>query len=382
MNQPLCLVPYYSLNVSHQYSNFCCKLTKPSPEVTVESWHSASAEALREKLVGGSELDPVCSACAVPQGYESRRVNRHRVFKILGIDSADRPVLKDLSISIDNVCASSCIACNSILSTAIARLEQNLTADQIQHHQLRQQPNSSSTVYQGLDLDRFVGHVGSVEILQIYGGEPLFSPQWPKIIDMINQHMPNLKVLYFNTGLNSVKTRWIDLLNTVDPRVKIRAFVSIDAPLDYNQWIRNTDPGDVMQGLAALKNLDRDITVCYQPVLANYNVWVLPELVGLLRELDQKDPEITFSTVFDPEVLKPCNLPPEIKAATEKKLTAAQAQETNPTIAASVYANALGHLKKTQTQPWDRSRERIELYPGLRGSNLTLDHWLDRYLPK
>lgn len=389
MNSKPCPVPLYSVNVSAQHSNFCCRIKSAGPQVRIEDFHSDAAESLRTQLTQ-PQLDPLCSACDTAS-IDTRKNQRQRLYNLLAwpIRHSAEPVLRDLSISLDNVCASSCIACSAQLSTTIARLIRPLPPKQQQQLKFY---STGSSAYQGVDLASMAPLVSQVEILHLYGGEPLISPQWPRVIELICQHMPNLQVLLFNTGLNAVKPSWIDMLNQLNPNIRIWCTVSIDAPLDYNHWIRSCEPQQVQQGVNALSTVKAIKAIHYQPVIANYNVMALPEWLACVRQLSGSiTPKLlsvrpgclmqSVSPVWDPEELSANNLPPAIKQRVLQKLHHAVETEADQHIANTLYQTAIELIQRPVTRPWDQSLQRIELYPKLRGSTETFEDWVKLYLP-
>lgn len=379
MNSKPCSVPLYSLNVSANRSNFCCKIKSSGPSVRIEDFHSPAAQWWRTQLTQ-PQLDPLCSACDTVSS-DNRKIQRQRLYNQLSWPTrhSEKPVLRDLSISLDNVCASSCIACSATLSTSIARLIRPLPPQQQQQLKFY---STGSSAYQGVDLASMAPLVSQVEILHLYGGEPLISPQWPRVIELICQHMPNLQVLLFNTGLNAVKPSWIDMLNQLNPKIRIWCTVSIDAPLDYNHWIRSCEPQQVQQGVNALSTVKNISALRYQPVIANYNVMALPEWLACVRQLSGSvTPKLLSSPVWDPEELSPHNLPPDIKQRVLQKLHSALKDETDHLTARTLYQTAIELIQRPVTRPWDQSLQRIELYPRLRGSTETFEDWVKLYLP-
>lgn len=381
-----CPVPYYSLEINQQdRGHFCCKMDqRQRSDTALSEFASVSVSQLRDQLM--TSRSDLCRACD-PQPHQpshldsSRRLRKIAQYQQLGWEVNDpQPQLRDLHMALDNVCASSCIACSPNLSSTIDLM----TRDQGQQQRMTWFARAGQLrprAYKSLDLKALRDSFESLELVQIYGGEPLISPLWPEWIATAQQ-LPKLKFMSLTTGMKQIKARWFDLLCSLPDRIELELVVSMDAALDMNHWIRGCTEQEFMESWSMIDAArSRFKHVIIQPVIANYNVWALPELVAAIDQLMGTDQAIGSSPVWAPTELHAGQLPPELKVAAINKIK--QADDATPNQrwwVKRMYKTALNLLRQPQTVDWKQCQKRINLLPNLRGDARTIDHWLDQYL--
>lgn len=383
-----CAVPYYSLEINGRSSGtFCCKMDQRSRlDIAVTEFTSPEVNALRDQLMQGPELDEICRACARPQnqGQEwldsTRRTRKTQQYQQLGWMVQDpQPQLRDLHMALDNVCASSCMACSPNLSSTIDLLTRDMTPTERSQH-FGRAGHLRTRAYKSIDLAALEPHFKDLELVQIYGGEPLISPLWPQMMEVLSRS-PGLRKLSVTTGMKQIKQRWFQAMVDLPSNVELELVISCDAPLDMNHWIRGCTEQEFMSAWQIIEPLrERFQHILIQPVIANYNVWALPDLVKFVAET--LGPHmIVSSPVWEPRELHAGQLPDAVKTATINKISAADHSTANQVWwLKRLYKTALDLCREPQTESWDRSLERMQLLPALRGDTRTIDHWLERYL--
>lgn len=374
-----CPVPYYSLEINTGSSGtFCCKMQQSQRlNIAIDQFQNLATEDLRSELMQGDKLNDVCRACG-GQGHDTRRSRKISQYQAMAWP-VDRPraQLRDLHLALDNVCAASCMACSPNLSTTIDLLTRD-HSDQQRQRWFGPAGHRRPQVYKSLDLDLIAQHTDQVELLQIYGGEPLISPLWPQLIDMVN-NMPRLHKLALTTGMKQIKPQWVDLLVDLPDKIKIDLVISLDAPLEMNHWIRGCEPGEFLAAWQLIDAVrDRFSRLVVQPVLANYNVWALPELVSAVEEI-MGPMEISSTPVWEPAELHASQLPPEIKQRSLDKIALNRSAKDTAWLH-RLYKTAQDLMRNRDCVDWSASRQRIHLLPNLRGDHRNIDHWLDQYL--
>jgi hypothetical protein len=191
---------------------------------------------------------------------------------------------------------------------------------------------------------------------------------------------PKLKELVVNTGLKQIKPQWFQKLVDLPRQINIQLLISMDAPLEYNNWIRGCSEQEFLDAYQLIKaNKDRFDRISYQAVIAAYNVFSLPDWIEQVQQLSgESKPYFSSSTVWDPVEVAAWQLPPDLKAQTIDYLTSRLA--TAPSSGRHVLNTALELLKKPATVEWATAVERMELLPRKRGNTTDLNHWIARYL--
>lgn len=371
--KPLCWVPYYSLELTPLQTTLCCKMNHSiAPTFSLDEYHSDRLETVRDQLFKGPELAPVCAACAVDQPHTRRKIKQDQWTK-MGWTDPEKGQLRDLQIALDNVCASSCIPCNPNLSTTIA----NYMLDDARSAGLY--PRWIIGKSRLFDLDKLAEDWQNLEVVHVFGGEPLLSPQWPKFVEIMAAS-PKLKELVVNTGLKQIKPQWFQKLVDLPRQINIQLLISMDAPLEYNNWIRGCSEQEFLDAYQLIKaNKDRFDRISYQAVIAAYNVFSLPDWIEQVQQLSgESKPYFSSSTVWDPVEVAAWQLPDQLKADTVQYLTGHLT--TAPDSGRHVLKTALELLKKPATVDWTTAVNRMELLPRKRGNTTDLSYWIAKYL--
>ncbi len=390
--KPLCWVPYYSLEISHKNTRPCCKFDSnlQGPYGKFEDFFSADSDNWRADSFMGDKLLDQCKACKVPLDVYSHEKNNRKRYLLDGWTAPTKPELRKLIIGMDNICASTCIQCGPHFSTSLDKLAR----DSGQHEPILGKGYQFPGVQQ-FDLAQLDGRLADLEILQLWGGEPLFSPNLLTLLDMVREQSPKLRTICICTGLRKIKESHVAALASLGVEVIVN--VSIDGPLDINHWIRGISPSEFISGIQLLVKYKPNIKIVgFQNTIASYNVFALPEYVDTLKtiwletKLNQQtinktsdyyktNPYLTSGILLHPEVLHPKQMPDHVKQQIELKLK--KALTTAPLWAAEMLRTAIFSVSQPSNHPWASALERVSAYPKWRGDSRTWQDWYDQYMP-
>ena len=380
-SKPLCWVPYYTAELTHVTTKPCCKFnfSDPLPYPDIRDFNSEQANKWRQDGFMGTELKEQCNICKVPDNVHSYERQNRDSFRRFGWREPIKAELRKLILGMDNICASSCIQCGPHFSSTIGRLSER---------QPQQVLDTVAVVSQGtqqVDLAQLDGQIGSLEILHLFGGEPLFSPGLIPLIEMCRSQSPRLRRISLSTGLTRIKESHVALLDQLG--IEIHLNVSLDGPMELNSWIRGiTEEEFYSAWRMILRYPNIDITG-FQTTIGAYNVFALPEYVAFVNQLwptltvstnRQKIPSVMSTIIYSPEALSPRQLPFEYKQPTRHKLK--QAQKTAPKWAQELLSTALFSLEPEPTRDWPVALNRLNAFPSWRGSGETWDTMWHKYM--
>lgn len=339
----------------------------------------------------GDQLLNQCKACKVPQNVYSHEKNNRKRYILDGWTAPTRTELRKLVIGMDNICASSCIQCVPHFSTTIDKLAR----DSGQHQSILGEDYQLPGVQQ-VDLTQLDGRLADLEILQLWGGEPLFSPNLLTLLDMVREQSPKLRTIGICTGLRKIKESHVAALASLGVEVLVN--VSIDGPLDINHWIRGITPDEFTQGFNLLIKYRPNIKIVgFQNTIGSYNVFALPEYVNTINtiwrenQLDKQvinntihyyktNPYLTSGIILNPEVLHPKQMPDLAKQQVDIKLKKALA--TAPNWAKEMLRTAIFSVSEASNLPWASALERVNAYPKWRDGSSNWQDWYDLYVSK
>lgn len=374
MNKPLCWIPYYSLDLSPTDNKPCCKIAKDqdfkNPISTAPDFFSDHYQQwLVDNFETADTLPKFCRACDVPQGsYSYRQHLQTQQFQRWPTPTAATRSVRKLLLGLDNICASSCIMCTSRFSTTIAQLQRSQS-----HEQLRRADTGKIFELDQFDLDSLVEILPQVQHLQLFGGEPLFSPNLPRLLTLLDQHAKSLVSIGFCTGLHSIKARWLDLLSEFKaqrPRLTISIMISQEAAPELNSWIRGIDAHELERNIALVRGHHTLNLHAVNTVIGSFNIWALPEMA---QWISKTFGSITWtcSPLYTPPQLQVRQLPPQVKDIARQRLTAWQPQPW-AVQARTTALNLLDQQPNTEWS-WSQTLARMQAYPQWRGDTRTFD---------
>jgi MoaA/NifB/PqqE/SkfB family radical SAM enzyme len=378
--QPLCWVPYYSIEVNpYGGARPCCKYIGPTPydENFISDFFSEKLISWRKEHFEGDSLLEGCRACNVPKNNYSFRKFSEDNYRRAGWTAPTTHQLKKVTIALDNVCASSCVMCGSHFSTTIGNL---LKAADIKTYHRFVEISKENPVNSKSNFEEIRNHLNDLEVVHLYGGEPLISPNFLKFVDIISK-APNLRILSLSTGLKQIKESHIQAIKEKLSHCDLQVNVSIDAPLDLNYWIRGIDEEEFREKFKLLTNYVTPSGI--QITVGAYNVFALPECVETIQTLwgsVRNFPTLMSSPIIAPEQLRVAQLPEEIKQRIRNKLNAYLTGGNCPGTAKAMIRTGIELTNAPPTVEWDKCVEYMQTLPTLRGQTETFDFWINKYL--
>ena len=379
---PLCWVPYYTAELTHVTTKPCCKFnfTDPLPYPDLRDFKSPKAAAWRKDSFMGTELKEQCRACKVPSSVHSYEKQNRESFTRFGWQAPTEPQLRKLILGMDNICASSCIQCGPHFSSTIGKLAER--QPQTVLNQVGITPQGTKQI----DLEQLDGQIADLEILHLFGGEPLFSPGLMPLIEMCQAQSPKLRRISLSTGLTRIKESHVALLDQLG--IEIHLNVSLDGPLELNSWIRGISEQEFLSAWQMLMRYPHVDVTGFQTTIGAYNVFALPEYVDLVNQLwptlaikkttVPDVPYIMSTIIYSPEALAPKQLLLPHKQQCRDKLK--QAQVGAPKWAQEMLRTALFSLDPEPTRDWPVALNRLNAFPNWRGSGETWDTMWHKYM--
>jgi transcription elongation factor Elf1 len=378
--QPLCWVPYYSIEVNpYGGARPCCKFIGPTPydENFISDFFSEKLAAWRKDHFEGDSLLEGCRACDVPANNYSFRKFSEDNYRKTGWTAPVTHQLKKVTIALDNVCASSCVMCGSHFSTTIGNL---LKSADIKTYHRFVEINKEHPINSKSNFEEINNHLNDLEVVHLYGGEPLISPNFLKFVDIIS-NAPKLRILSLSTGLKQIKESHLQAIAEKLAHCDIQVTVSIDAPLDLNYWIRGIDEEEFREKFILLSKYLNPSG--FQITIGAYNVFALPECVETITKLWSnitKFPTLMSSPIIAPEQLRVAQLPEAIKQRVRDKLNAYLTSGNCPGIARRMILTGIELTNAPPTEEWDNCVEYMQTLPALRNQTETFDFWINKYL--
>jgi hypothetical protein len=377
-SKPLCWVPYYSAEITYKETKPCCKFNYSDllPYPNIQDFDSDSANVWRKESFMGQELADQCRACKVPDGVHNFERQNRKEFIKLGWTAPTRPSLRKLIIGMDNICASSCIQCGPHFSSTLNNLAKTQDYKQIlgQEYQL---PGT-----QQIDFNQLEGKLADLEVLHLYGGEPLISPNLEKLVTMLRSQSPKLRRVGISTGLTRIKERNVALLAELG--VPVLCNISLDGPIELNSWIRGITPDEFTQSWDMLLKYGPNIRIIgFQTTIGSYNTFALPEHVKFMQSLwpqvgHRLPPHIMSTIIHKPEQLHPKQLQTAEKNAIVHKLT--EYLPTAPTWARELITTAIHAQQEPATIDWALVQRRMNTFGFWRGDTRQWQQQYDHYM--
>lgn len=386
--EPLCWVPYYSIEIgTNGELHPCCKIKGTGPytsESKIDDFYSEAANEWRRQNFEEQDVLPeACVACKVPANtFSYRGLNKTIWLEKFKWAIPEAPTLKKIIIAMDNVCSSSCVMCGPAASSTIANfLNKNVITFFDSRPEHKMSNLIKKPVHQGTTLELLDHHKTTLEVLHIYGGEPLISPNLEKAVE-VAINAPNFKFMSFSTGLQNIKESHVELLSKYRSQLRIKANISLDGPLDLNHWSRGISADEFTKNFKLVK--DNMQIIGFQSTIGIYNVFALPELVEVVKRLwtgmPTQVPILMSGPIQSPIELSPNQLPDDVKEQVIHKLTMYLESGKCPSYATELIQTGIDYCSRPSTLPWETCREYVHIFPILRGNNLTIEHWIEKYL--
>ena len=237
-NGVVCMLPWVHTTVSMKNTlRPCCrfKLGKES-EDTVEDIKD-KFRWLRKEMLAGNEVDQ-CSLC-YQQGDKSMKWQANQDFDLKNAELTEEfDVLKSIELSLDNLCNLQCKMCDSLFSSKLyARDKYLIDVYNLTGRAPTKVPKERIEFIKGLDIEWHL-----LEHIKILGGEPFFSPNFPKLIDFLLEHS-EVKNVTLEIISNCTKKLSQDIVDKLNKFGSIIITCSLDGCNDLNTFQRWGSPG-------------------------------------------------------------------------------------------------------------------------------------------
>ena len=262
-NDVVCMLAWNHMTVSMKNTTRpCCRFTVGNDDEEIVEDATKPFEDkyrwLRKNMLEGKKTKE-CSLCYA-EGNESMRWAANNIhFKLEKAElTEDFDKLRSIELSLDNLCNLQCKMCDSLFSSQLYYRDDYLLNEKgMRGRQPTKIPKKRIEYLKELNVDW--QHLTKIKVL---GGEPFFSPNFPKLIDFLIEKCKVEDVLLeiITNSTNRLDEVMVEKLNRFR---KIILTGSIDGTNEYNTYQRWGSPGweeslEVYKGyLSQLKNIEK-----------------------------------------------------------------------------------------------------------------------------
>jgi MoaA/NifB/PqqE/SkfB family radical SAM enzyme len=226
-----------------------------------KNWRENVLSPLKNELMGGIKHDR-CNVCwereSVSKWHGSLRLEYNRQYKDYIAKEFDPNKLDDvryLSVQFGNYCNLKCIQCNSMYSSS-HETEEKQHKEKFAALELLTLRNSERKWYQTQEFEQLKPElISNLDRIQLYGGEPLITPQAIKFLNSIPD--PSRVALNVITNASVIKDDVFELLSKFK---SIQLNVSLDGTGEHAEYVRYgcswSDVDLNIKKLKTLKNLE------------------------------------------------------------------------------------------------------------------------------
>lgn len=302
-----CVLPWYSLEMAwHDYQGPCCLL----PE-------SYDLNSIKENMLAGKK-PPECQKCWTleEQGLKSDRQIKNatldfywdRDLKFIYEDAKNGlNEIRILKLLTSYTCNSTCISCNSEVSSRWGELERSIN------------PNLPQRSYKFIDIDDVKQRVDfkNLKMLSLLGGEPLYEKKNFKLLEyLLDLGNDQVFLSLVTNGSIQLTTHQKQILSKFK---NINFSVSIDGTGPVFEYLRfPLKFSDLVQNLKFFNEISSNISANY--MLSNLNILYHNQTV---EWFNQNNMVYSVNPIYFPEWLQPKALPQKIKQILKQQLTSA-----------------------------------------------------------
>ena len=242
-NGVICIYAWNHMAVSMKNTTRpCCRFKVGNDDVDIEEDAMKPFDDkyrwLRKNMLAGIETEE-CSLCYA-EGNESMRFAANNVhFKLEEVElTEDFDKLRSIELSLDNLCNLQCKMCDSLFSSKLYYRDDFLLNEKgMRGRKPTKIPKQRIEYLKSLNVDW--QHLQKIKIL---GGEPFFSPNFPKLIDWL---IEKCKVEDVLLEIVTNTTQKLDdvMIEKLNRFRKIILTGSVDGCNDYNAYQRWGSPG-------------------------------------------------------------------------------------------------------------------------------------------
>jgi hypothetical protein len=262
-NGAICMLPWTHMAVSMKNTTRpCCRFVVGNDEVELEEDamkpYDDKYKWLRKDMLEGKKAKE-CSLCYDEGKHSMRWAANNVLFKLEEVNLTEEfDKLRSIELSLDNLCNLQCKMCDSLFSSKLYYRDDFLMNKLgLRGRKPTKIPKQRIEYLKSLNVDW-----ANLEKVKILGGEPFFSPNFPKLIDWLIEKcdVENMLLEIITNTTQRLDNVMIEKLNRFR---KIILTGSIDGCNDYNQYQRWGSPGwqesiEIYEEyLSQLKNIEK-----------------------------------------------------------------------------------------------------------------------------
>lgn len=362
-----CALPFSHLCTDTMgYYQVCCQHEVPKSkklhmsDVTPIQWVSNQyLQEVRESFRRDTR-HPGCNACWKHEdsNIPSLRQRIAKEYKILSPEPFIEEIVS-VEIQAGNLCNLTCIMCNEQDSSAILSENQKLGINIIQQNDLKWQDKTWINFKAVLDMNP--------KMLNIRGGEPLYSKKLLEIIRSMPDEQCSKMLLHVTTNATVWNQQWQDALQ----RFKlVRLMLSIDAVGSIYEYIRYPAKWNETQRNITQILSNKNFKVVIYSVVQNLNIGYLEQLIDWCQE---KNLNLQLHRLSVPDYLDFTNLPDSVIDSTIQQLFRCYKKVQNITIKTFIQSaiNELEIRKKEgiNNKKWEDFISTVSMRDSIRKNN-------------
>jgi sulfatase maturation enzyme AslB (radical SAM superfamily) len=286
-----CVLPFFSVEIGQDSlkNTYCCRLA-----------NNTNIDDVRAAIKNG-ERSSACKTCwdLEDRGLTSERQIHNRTFDFYAdrnIEDVEAAAIAGnyspqiIKLSTSNLCNSTCVTCNSTLSSAWAALKNN------------------KVQYQ-LIPDNYLDNIdwGNIVQLSFVGGEPLLEKKNFAILSKLIE--TNNTKCFISIVTNGSVTISDSQLETLSKFANLNVCVSIDGVGKSFEYLRYPLKwNDLTKNLAMFKKIAKYVSVSC--MISNLNIFYYTDMIEFFKS---ENIDYTCKQITNPKHFAPGNLPPHIK---------------------------------------------------------------------
>ena len=343
-SKTFCIYPFTHLATKTDGTfKLCCRSDKiSSAENTsaIEIWNGSKYKEIRRQLLN-DEKPKECEACWSVEKFGTRsmrqralRKSSHYSDRLSLLKDVDEegtvPFLpKSIELKLSNLCNLKCRMCHPIDSSSWIN-DWPLVSDLMKKHNgwayntakkqnILKKPLISAFKDNERWWEDFEKIADSLEFIDFAGGEPLMDPLHYRILDLLNQRAPHIKLKY-STNLTFLDFKGTSVLDYWKKFKAVSIYASIDGIHDVYEYIRTgakfSEVNENLDKIRKNKSVRFD-DIAVACTLQIYNVFQLPEIMDFFSKkgIEFHSHRVTYPTFLNTQVL-----PEELKVLAAKSI--------------------------------------------------------------
>ena len=342
-SKTFCIYPFAHLATKTQGSfKLCCRsLEVGSVQKTsaIELWNSNKYKKIRRKLLNNKKPEE-CVNCWSMEEVGARSM-RQRAFKSsryakyfdllekVGSDGTVPFLPKSIELKLSSLCNLKCRMCHPIDSSSWVK-DWPLVSDLMKEHNswtydmAKKQNGFKNPIISGFEDNKkwwkdFKELAKSVDLVDFAGGEPLIDPLHYRILDLLLERAPEIKLKY-STNLTRLKFKDAHVFDYWKKFKSVSVYASVDGIGDVYDYIRS---GARFKDIESnLDQIMKNQSISFDEIgvactIQVYNVFQLPEIMDYFskRGIHFHSHRVTYPAFLNTQVL-----PRDLKAQASESI--------------------------------------------------------------